>query len=235
MGTYENVDYAPDILSMLFVQNGVDLENMSSANSRVADTLNFYTSFTIDPTNSVWDNTLDASTLAFSKGNLAMYFGYSRDYFTIKAYNPALNFEIVPAPQLTGQNSTIASYWAEGASVKTSHQQETLAFMKYLTREDVEDKLYASEAKTGAFGQPYAKAKMAALLSSNANVYPFVLQAQTATSSYFAFGTYDNGLNKQANAYLENAINSILNNNISVQDAANALSQGVAQIASQYK
>ena len=76
---------------------------------RAANALNFYTSFATDQ-NNVWDNTLDPSILAFSKGNLAMYFGYSWDYFTIKQDNPNLNFQMVPVPQLPNQNVNMASY-----------------------------------------------------------------------------------------------------------------------------
>lgn len=234
IGTYDNVDYAPDILSMLFVQNGVDLGNISQGTKEITDALTYYTSFVTDPTTSVWDNTLDPSTLAFSKGNLAMYFGYSRDYLTIKTNNPSLNFQIVPAPQLTGQDKTIASYWAEGVSAKTTHQKEALTFIKYLTREDVESKLYAAEVKTKGFGEPLAKTNMAITLSSNPNVYPFISQASVATSSYFAFGTDDNGLNQQTNAFLQNAIDSMLINNTGADAAADALSKGVTSVLSQY-
>ncbi len=52
-------------------------------------------------------------------------------------------------------------------------------------------------------------------------------------SSFFSGDTFDNGLNSQMNAYLQNAINSILSNTSS-QTAADVLSKGVAQVLKQY-
>ena len=172
--------------------------------------MNFYTSFATDQ-NNVWDNTLDPSILAFSKGNLAMFFGYSWDYFTIKQDNPKLSFKIVPVPQLPGQDVNMASYWAEGVSVKSKHQKEALLFMKYLAQKSTEENLYAEEAKERTFGEIYARTDLASTLVSNPVLSAFVQQAPFAFSSPFVDSTYDNGLNQELNTYLGNAINSILN------------------------
>ena len=57
LGTFDNVNHAPDILSLLFVQNGVNLNNISSTSEKVIDALNFYTSFALGDVN-VWDLSL---------------------------------------------------------------------------------------------------------------------------------------------------------------------------------
>ena len=232
LGTFDNVNHAPDILSLLFVQNGVDINNISSSSQKVTDALNFYSSFALGNDN-VWDSTLDSSLLAFTKGNLAMYFGYSWDYFAIKAANPNLNFQVAPVPQLPNNSVNLASYWAEGVSVKSKHQKEALLFMKFLADKNTEDKLYSEEAKTRAFGELYARVDLADKLKDNPYVYPFIQQAKTAVSSFFVDGTYDNGLNFQMNTYLGNAVNSFFNN-ISPQTALDTFSQGVSQVLKQY-
>ncbi len=232
IGTYANVTHAPDILSLLLLQNGVDLKNLQATADRAQGALTFYTSFATDSDN-VWDDTLDLSILAFAKGNLGMYFGYSWDYFTIKQANPDLSFQIATVPQLPNQNVTLASYWAEGVSAKSKHQQEALLFMKYLARKDVAEKIYAEEAKTRAFGEPYARVDLADTLKTNAIVYPFVYQAPDALSSFLIDSTYDDGLNQQSNQYLENAVNSILAGN-SPQSAFETFSQGISQVLQKY-
>jgi multiple sugar transport system substrate-binding protein len=233
MGTYANVTHASDIISLLFLQNGVELNNLGSALAdRAAGALTFYTSFATDQ-NNVWDNSLDPSILAFSKANLAMYFGYSWDYFAIKQTNPNLSFQIVPVPQLPGQNITLASYWAEGVSVKTAHPKEALLFMKYLAQKTTEEKLYADEAKTRTFGEFYARVDLADMLKSNPLISPFISQAPNALSSFLIDQTYDNGLNQQSNTYLENAVNSILNGT-SAQSAFDTFSQGISQVLQKY-
>ena len=52
----------------------------------------------------------------------------------LKQDNPNFNFQIVPVPQLPSQNVNMASYWAEGVSVKVKHQKEALLFMQYLAK-----------------------------------------------------------------------------------------------------
>lgn len=232
MGTYENVIHAPDILSLLFIQNGVDFNNIEGSSDKIQGALSFYTSFTTDE-NNVWDNTLDSSLLAFSKGNLGMFFGYSWDYFTIKQFNPNLSFQIVPVPQLPNQNITLASYWAEGVSSKSKHQKEALLFMKFLAKKDTAAKLYSEQAKTRAFGEPYARIDLADTLKASPDVYTFISQAPDATSSIFVDSTFDDGLNQQVNAYLENAVNSVINNS-STETAFDDFSKGVSQVLLKY-
>jgi multiple sugar transport system substrate-binding protein len=232
LGTYDNITHAPDIMSLLFLQNGVDIAKMQDSSDRAANALNFYTSFTTDQ-NNVWDNTLDPSILAFSKGNLAMYFGYSWDYFTIKQDNPNLNFQMVPVPQLPNQNINMASYWAEGASVKSKHQKEALLFMKFLAQKSTEENLYAQQAKTRAFGEPYARVDLGETLKTNPVLGTVVKEAASAQSAPFVDSTYDNGLNQELNTYLGNAINSVLNGN-SPQTAIGTLSNGITQVLQKY-
>ncbi|MDO8583364.1 MAG: sugar ABC transporter substrate-binding protein [bacterium] len=231
MGTFDNITHAPSIVSMLLVQNGVNLNDISSNSQAASDALKFYASFSMS-SGSVWDNNFDQSIKVFSSGSLAMYFGYSFDFFTIKAINPDLSFDIVPVPNLSGQNTTIANYWVEGVSMKSKHQKEALLFMKYLTQKEVEQKLFAEESKTRNFGEPYARVDLADSLK-NSIVYPFVASAPTAVSSFFVDGTYDDGINAKMNTYLSNAINSILQGT-SPESAAETLSQGVSQVLGQY-
>ncbi|MDP2585803.1 MAG: extracellular solute-binding protein, partial [Candidatus Levybacteria bacterium] len=231
MGTSSNITHAPDIMSMLFVQNGVNLNDMASNLQAAGDALNFYSSFAL-PTGNVWDDTLDESIKFFASGTLAMYFGYSWDFFTIRSMNPNLSFDIYPVPNLPGQNATIASYWVEGISSKTKYQKEAFLFMQFLARKDTAQKLFAEESKARNFGAPYARVDLAESLKDSI-AYSFVVVAPNAVSSFFADGTYDNGLNLKMNSYLNNAVDSVLKG-ASPQGVAETLSQGVAQTLRQY-
>ncbi|MBI2613701.1 MAG: extracellular solute-binding protein [Candidatus Levybacteria bacterium] len=230
-GTYGNITHAPDIISMLFAQNGVNLDDISTNTQAVSDALSFYTSFALVPGN-VWDNTLDSSIRAFASGSLAMYFGYSWDFFAIKSMNPDLSFDVFPVPSLPGRDVTVASYWAEGVLSRSTHQKEALLFIKYLTLKETEQRLFTEQSKKRNFGEPYARMELAESLK-NSVAYPFVANAKLAISSYFVDGTYDNGLNSQMNNYLNIAIDSILEGT-SPQSAAETLSQGATQVLRQY-
>jgi multiple sugar transport system substrate-binding protein len=232
VGTYSNIVHAPDIISLLFVQSGLDTAKLSDNSKKAAESLEFYTMFALDD-GSVWDTTQDPSPLAFAKGNLGMYFGYSWDYFAIKAANPDLKFEIVTVPQLPDQSKTIASYWVEGVSSKSRHQKEALLFLKFLTSKESSEKIYSEQSKTRDFGEPYARVDLGNKLKDNPNIYPFISQANNAVSSYFADGTYDNGLNSKLNTYLGNAVNSILSNTSS-ETAVQTLIEGESQVLTDY-
>lgn len=234
LGTYGNITHAPDIVSMMFLQQGTDLKKISLEKDNLSAALAFYTAFAKGGDN-VWDNSLDNSQISFARGQVAMYFGFSWDIFALEQLKTNNNFkyEIYPVPSLVGGKSiTVASYWAEGVSSRSKNQKEAIKFMHYLTQKNTLQKLYTEASKTRLFGQPYPRVDMADELKDNALVYPFISQLNTAGSSYFASDTRDGdtGLNKRANAYLENAINGIVKNDSSVDSEVSTLQGGVAVI-----
>ncbi|MCL4354263.1 extracellular solute-binding protein [Patescibacteria group bacterium] len=234
MGSFDNITHAPDIISLLFVQSGVNPADIPAKKTKVSEALSFYTSFATGDNDSVWDNTLDNSTRAFAAGTVGMYFGYSWDYFTIKAMNPNLKFKIVSVPQLSNQNKTIASYWAEGASTKGKHQKEAFLLLKFLAQKSTEEKLYAEQSKTRFFGEPYARADLADKLKDNPIAYPFVLGAKNSTSSFFADSTYEASYNGAMNEYLKGAVNSVIVQRTSPDTAVDTLIKGVTQVLGKY-
>lgn len=231
MGTYDNINHASDIISLLFLQNGADLKELSK-NDNASDALSFYTGFAKSP-NTVWSKNLDNSLLSFAKGNLAFYFGYSWDIFTIKSIDPNLKFKIYDVPRISGENITIASYWAEGVSSKSKHPKEAFVFISFLGKKDTLAKLYKEQSKIRLFGELYPRIDMGDLLKQNDMLYPFVRQAKNARSSFFSSNTHDNGLNDKANAYLKRAVEEVLENTSS-QTAIETLTHGVSQILKQY-
>ncbi|MDO8657697.1 MAG: extracellular solute-binding protein [Candidatus Levybacteria bacterium] len=237
MGTFDNITHSPDIISLLLIQNGAKLINLSETSQNASDAIDFYTSFAKGD-NNVWDKELDESIIAFAKGNLAMYIGYSWDLFVIDAYKKQfqsnLTYQIFPVPHLPkSRNLTIASYWVEGVSSKSKHQKEALLFMKYLAQKETAQKLYSEESKARLFGEPYGRVDLAESLKDNTMVYPFVSQGKDAFSSFFASDTFDNGLNFKMNDYLKKAIDSVLDNS-SPQSAVDTLSKGVSQVLKDY-
>lgn len=235
LGTFNNVTHAPDIISLLFLQQGVQMNNISASAQNEADALQFYTSFATGQ-NNVWDGTLDNSELAFSKGELAMYFGFSWDVFQLQQMNPNLHFKIYPVPNLYGKKTTVASYWVNGVSAKSPHQKEAMEFMNYLAQKSTAQEFYTDTAKVRAFGEPYARKDLQQSLRENQLVYPFVSQLDDAGSSYFASDTHDGdtGINTEMNSYLQTAVNAILNNGSSAQSAVQDLNNGIAQVLQKY-
>lgn len=231
LGTVDNIAHATDILSLILIQNGVDLSKISG--ERAASALSYYTSFAKGE-GKVWDDSLDNSKLAFAKENLAMYFGYSWDILEIKALNPNIEFVVVSVPHIPKTNATIASYWVEGVSSKTKHPKEAFEFLQFLTQRSTLEKMFAAQSRLRGFGELYPRTDMAELLKDNALLYPFVEQAKSAKSTIFASDTYDDSDTKILNDYLANAIRSVINDNTSPQSAIETVSKGVDSVISKY-
>ncbi len=230
LGTYKNITHAPDIISLLFALEGVDMKKFSGG--RRDQAVLFYTGFAKGE-QPAWDMSLNDSKLAFAKGNLAMYIGFSWDVFDIQKLNQNLQFEIHPVPELPNNKKvTIASYWVEGVSSKSPHQKEALEFMHYLTEKETLQKFFASSTKIREFGEPYPRVDMAESLKDNKLVYPFVSQMKYATSSYFASRTFDGdaGLNTSLNAYLEKGIDSAVSENEDMISVFEKLDAGIKQV-----
>lgn len=239
MGTYDNVDHAPDIFSLLMYQNGISFNNMNNSLPSLKNALSYYTSFSMGDTK-VWDSTFENSKLAFAKGKVAMIFGYSWDVLEIKKLNPNLTFAVYPVPHIpnlsgeTNKSATIASYWIEGVSSRTKYQKEAMEFLKFLTRRENIEKIYAEQARERLFGEPYPRRDMASLLAGNSMIYPFVQQADNCVSTPFSSDTYDKALNDSLNQYLANGINGLLSRSASVDTASEIIIKGTDQILRKY-
>lgn len=231
LGTTTNVDHWSDILGLMMLQNGASLANPSS--SLGVDALSFFALFTT--VDRVWDETLPSSTYAFATEMLAMYFGPSWRIFEIKELNPDLNFKVIPVPQLPNGQIAWASFWAEGVSQSSAHQEEAWVFLDYLSSPETLERLYQAQAALRGFGEAYPRVDMADKLKTQPYVAPYIEQAPYAQSWYLASRTADGetGINSRIIKYFEDAVNAV-NQGGDPATALQTTAQGVAQVLRQY-
>jgi len=118
LGTYENIENARGILSLLFLQSGTSIttsfgtqglqstlnngQGAGSTETPAQSALNFYTQFA-DPAKMVytWNRALGSARTRFLSGNSAMYVGYASEREFLRAANPNLDFDMttIPSPQ----------------------------------------------------------------------------------------------------------------------------------------
>lgn len=152
MGTSKNVERAPDLLSVLMMQNGVqmtDERNRVTMNDIPAgtprdidpsvDAVRFYTDFA-NPVKDVytWNATMPSTLEAFVNGQTAMFLGYSYHLPILRTLAPKLNVGIAPLPQIAAGNDQTqrvgyANYWAEGVSKDSKYQDYAWNFVLFAT------------------------------------------------------------------------------------------------------
>lgn len=232
LGTVGNVEHFSDILALMFLQNGANL--VAPTGTQAEETLIFYHNFA-DPTNPyyTWNETLDNSIYAFAIGRVAMILAPSWRAFDIQVMNPSLHFRVAPVPQLPGNNVTWASYWVEGVSAKSKHQEAAWKLMSYLSERDVASKLYTEASKTRLFGEPYARVDLGNQLTADPIVGAYIAQASSARSFPLASRTFDNGINDKMNKYLEDAVNSV-SGGVAPSAALQTMNAGFRQVLSTY-
>jgi multiple sugar transport system substrate-binding protein len=126
LGTAKNINRSTDILSLLMLQNGIQMTDQEGRATFERDVSvdgksvragenawKFYTDFArIGSPFYTWNNSMHYSIDSFFEGTSAMMLSYSYNIDTIKNKNAKLNFAISPVPQYSGKNPVgYANYW----------------------------------------------------------------------------------------------------------------------------
>lgn len=230
LGNATNVEHFSDVLAVLILQNGGDLTKPNS--KEVRDALLFYTNFI--NTDEVWSSTLPSSTIAFSRGEVAMMLAPSWRAHEVQAMNPDLKFATAPLPQLSDDTkATWATYWAEGVNTKSDNKDEAWKFLKYLSSKEVQQKLYADQAKSRSFGELYSRKDLANELAGDPITSAFMQDAPYAKGWQMSSYTHDDGANDQIIQYYEDAVTALISGE-RIEDVQETLNQGVSQVLRQY-
>ncbi|MEK7219348.1 MAG: extracellular solute-binding protein [Patescibacteria group bacterium] len=141
LGHFANVTHAKDILSALFMQtgnpivseqNGTFISNLSSSNRQhnVSSFLKFYTDFA-DPNNSIysWNRSFPNSSNAFSREDLAFYFGFASELASLVSRNPNQNFAVASFPQVRNSNFKLTVSHTTGIAILASSRNFNTAFI----------------------------------------------------------------------------------------------------------
>ncbi len=231
LGTATNVEHFSDILGWMILQNGGDLKKLSAPEAVGA--LQQYRSFAEPPSN-LWDASQSNSISAFIQEQVAMIIVPSWELLTIKQANPDLQLKVTSLPVVPGGNQiTLASYWVEGVSKFSKNQIEAWKFLRFLVEKDNLTKLYAEQAKSRPFGEPYSRVDLAPSLVQNEYIGPVIAQAKNMKSLPTISRTYDDGLNDEVIKYLEDAVNSTAKG-ASYQDAFFTADRGIAQVFTKF-
>ncbi|MBI5306316.1 extracellular solute-binding protein [Candidatus Wolfebacteria bacterium] len=132
-GSGKSVDKAGDLLSLIMLQFGVEMnvENSFDADfyrdKKSISALDFYLQFSDSGSQSYsWSDSLRYSLDNFSGGGTAAIFNYASAIPLIKAKNPFLNLEVAPMLQFSKDSVNYADYW--GMAVSSQSKQQAAAW-----------------------------------------------------------------------------------------------------------
>lgn len=157
LGQYSNVNHAKAILATLFMQAGDPIisEKNGTFNSTLGENigkrslgavLKFYTDFADSLTNVYsWNRSLPPSSDAFSKEDLAFYFGFASELPSLVNKNPNQNFLIAPMPQIKNAASKTTFANVTGIAISAFSKNFNTAFIA------------ASLMSSGEFASQFAK------------------------------------------------------------------------------
>lgn len=224
LGTTSNVDFWPEIIALLFLQQpGGDLR--SPANNAGVEIMKFYTGFVTDPQNKTWDITLPTSTKMFADGKLAFYFAPSSQIQIIKELNPNLNFKVAVVPQLPGKVVNLGSFWVKVVSQNSPNQKEAWEFLNFLAGAEVMQSVNTN--------RPYSRIDLAGLQVNDPYLGAYVTEGPYYKAWYLNSNTGDLGINEEIIKSYSEGINGILAGKDPMQ-SLQITQTGVGQILGKY-
>jgi len=232
LGTTSNVAHWPDIVSLMLLQNGVNLFDPEPQS--VTEALIFYTLFATS--DQVWDSTFPDSINAFANGKVAMIFAPSWRAVEIQTINPSLSWYTASVPQLP--NTPVVSWastWFEAVPKNAPNYQEAWKFLSFLSSAKAQQILFESATKDRGVPQPPASKAVASLAQQNPILEPYITSLLTARTFYTTSLTHDQptGINSRLIKYLEDAVNSISSGQ--EDEVVNTMILGFNQVLSQFK
>lgn len=193
LGTTNNVRNSADIFGLMLAQSEVLIpDDLTSAGAEQA--LKFYRDFA--DVDKVWSSEMPDSIVALATNKVAMAFGTRQDVLDLFKLDPTYPLGIMPVPQLPLDPSqgalttseTWASFWVEGVSADLSDhaRREAWDFLVWLSQPEQQTKLFTEMGVIEKFGEIPANKKLLPNLVGVTYVGPFIEQAPTAVSGYFA-------------------------------------------------
>jgi multiple sugar transport system substrate-binding protein len=215
LGTSRNIKHSADILSLLMLQNGVDVINstnnqMSITDARAISSLEFYTDF-VD-VHETWSDDLRVDLEMFYTGKLAMMIAPSWTTFDILNSNSTIEFGLVPTPILGTSEVYYGHYWGEAVSANSARPDVAWDFINFLNQEEQLKELYSNSSQIRAFGEPYSRKSMAGLLQNEPYVGAIIRMAPYFTS-------WKKGEESFVNESFDTAINSVVSSDTEANSA----------------
>lgn len=214
MGLSDNVEYWPEILGLLMMQNKANLYSPVATANLSSGALSEFGNFR--SVERVWNETLPQSTVAFAEGKVAMIFAPASAANAIRKLNPDLKFKTVIVPQVRRDDPnepeySYATYWVQSVWNKSGDKELAWDFLKFLSSEDSLQKMNDEYASLGLTPKVYPRIAMRDKQINDRVLGSVVALAPVANSWYLADKTNDGdgGINSVVNADYKKTIDQV--------------------------
>jgi multiple sugar transport system substrate-binding protein len=233
-GSETSIANAPDILTLLMLQNGTTMTNADFSSAGFANegtagntgvaAFNFYLQFANAASPYyTWNDGMGNATQSFVQGKTAIIFDYQSALANIKAKAPFLNVGVAAMPQ--PKDATIAVNYPNYDGLAVSKQGKVLSawdFVLYLTTYTEGENIYLKDT-----GYPPAQTVAITAAESNPDLAAFASQALSARSWHEVDSVTIDGI-------LNSAIQSALSGSVSPGQALNVAQNAVSALMSKY-
>jgi ABC-type glycerol-3-phosphate transport system substrate-binding protein len=187
IGAADNIDFATDILGLMFAQANITVpDNIDSKSAQ--DALDFYTLFV--KSDGVWNKSLPEASKAFSAGKVSMIFLPTWNLMDIIEANPNMNIGVAPVPQAVAERPVSwGSFWMYAVPKSSSNQKAAWDLIKYITDDQQQDNMFRKASETRPYGPPFASKNLIPNLDTyptSVFLKPVINTAPFAKSSYFS-------------------------------------------------
>jgi ABC-type glycerol-3-phosphate transport system substrate-binding protein len=178
----------------MLLQNGVNLDKPNVAASK--DALIYYVHFF--KSDKDWDEKLPASTVAFARNKLAMYFGPSRSTDEIIKENGGFKFRTVTLPQLPKERPgdpdiTYATYWAQAVWKKSNNSELAWSYLKFMSSTESLQSLNRERRSLNRTEKPYPRQEMA-IIHKDDKILGSVIELAPQAKSWYLYQKTNDGL-----------------------------------------
>jgi len=221
VGAADNIGHFSDILGLMWSQAGVRIpDGIDSVPAQ--DAVSFYTSMMSE--HNIWKNDFPEATTAFVNEQVSMIFVPSWQLLDILASSPGMDIGVAPVPQaLANSPVTWGSFWMYVVPKNSDATGTAWNFLEFLAGEDAQKILYASASNERPFGAAYSLAPLSSSLQNHEYLGSVVRTAPYARSGEVA-GRSGNRVQEEE---LAKAINAILSEELTVEEALSAAKEAI--------
>lgn len=233
LGTYSNINNAKDIVSLLLMQSGSKIVSRTAGRYRAdfsqsfsnmtlppSEALNFYTEFASPNRQAYsWNSSMPTSREAFLAEDLVVYFGRASEEAELRRANPNLNFAVSFMPQVRSSGRKITTGDIYGFAVLRSSKNFSHAFTATFHLAGAE----SIGLLDSATGLPSVRNS---LLRENPSQVSSRVWVESALVSRF----WPDPNRSETDAAFSRAINTVLSNEMSANDAVDRLEREVRSL-----